>query len=349
MGGTAARRLLMLVGDSRLAAKVERVAVSCGVTAVPVTLTDPALGGYHDTVVVDAAAAARLAAQSSRPRRVALVAAEAPDEPVWRLALNVGAQAVAVLPREASVLAGWLVDAPVTRHGGVLLSCLPGRGGAGASTLAASLALAAGVHAGSAMLLDLDPTSGGQDLLLGVERKPGARWSDLSDGLEHAEAPLERVPSVAGVSVLSTDSRAPDRLGSTEVDRIVTAAVSAHPAVVADLPRGHGAATVLARSQLAFVVTTADVRGVAAARRAVSAARTQASDVRVVVRRPSPGDLRPRDVADAVEAPLAAVWPWDRRLGALVDAGAFAARWSRTTAGAVAKELVTELLPEAVA
>ena len=56
-----------------------------------------------------------------------------------------------------------------------VLAVVGGSGGVGASTFAAALATAAA----PATLIDLDPVSGGIDVLLGIEDVPGARWSGL--------------------------------------------------------------------------------------------------------------------------------------------------------------------------
>ncbi|MDX6496414.1 MAG: hypothetical protein QOE17_2400, partial [Gaiellales bacterium] len=71
--------------------------------------------------------------------------------------------------------------------------------------------------------------------------------------------------------------------------------------------------------------------------------RSRCSDVRLVVRQ-GPGDLRPEDVATAVGAPVAAVWPWDRRLDAVVEAGNFCRGWQRSRVAAIAARLLKELL-----
>jgi hypothetical protein len=95
------------------------------------------------------------------------------------------------------------------------------------------------------------------------------------------------------------------------------------------------------------VVVPAEVRAVAAAAALVEDLVGGGADVRLVVRHPGPGDLRRGDVADAVNAPVVAVWPWERRLGAVVDGGRLARAWRATAAAGVAARLL-DLLQDPV-
>src|SRR6185312_17116098 len=89
-----------------------------------------------------------------------------------------------------------------------MIGVIGGNGGVGASTFAAVLAWAAV----SGVLVDLDPVGGGVDVLLGIERAPGARWSGLRlDGGRLAPEVLTAgLPRWAGVPVLAADRSPPD-------------------------------------------------------------------------------------------------------------------------------------------
>src|SRR5207244_4254134 len=86
-----------------------------------------------------------------------------------------------------------------------VVGVIGGCGGAGATLLAASLALAAARRPAGAMLIDLDPFGGGIDLLLGLEDRPGLRWPDLADiGSRVSPEALHGVlPRLRGLPVLS--------------------------------------------------------------------------------------------------------------------------------------------------
>src|SRR4051812_47172287 len=112
-------------------------------------------------VVVDDVCAQRLAAaRLPRRGRVLLVTTRAAvREATWRDALALGADQVAALSDEAAV-AQWLAAVAEPESTGRLMCCMSARGGAGASTLAAALGLAAAADR-DALLLDGDLHGGG--------------------------------------------------------------------------------------------------------------------------------------------------------------------------------------------
>ena len=299
-------------------------------------------------VVVDAASAHRLLALGVPRRAAVAMAAPGPgDVATWQLAVAIGADAVHVLPDDQGQLVDWLATALQPAPCGRLVAVVAGRGGAGASTLAAALALTAADDA-STLLLDTDPLGGGHDVLLGIEQADGARWPAFAgaSGVLDAGALLLALPVVGDLRVLSCDRETPAALPATAVESVLTAALVSCAVVVADLPRAPGpaAAVLAARAQVALVVVPAEVRAVAAAVAVVRRLRDGCDDVRLVVRHPGPSDLRVDDVARVAEAPVEAVWRWDRRLGRATDSGRFPAAWRRSTVGPVARSLATLLV-----
>jgi len=348
------RRVRLAAGDREVAASVRRVAAVAGLAVVEVAPGERPAWSDAQPLIVDVELAARLPAGAGAGRGGGLLLATSaePSAEDWRCAVQLGADAVLTLPREERALLDWLVGAGPARPEGRLVCCLPGRGGAGASTLAAALALAAAAGGASTLLVDADPSAGGQDLLVGIEQREGVRWPEVAAADELDPGGLAgAVPSVGGVGVLSCAAQQEAPLTPAALDAVLTAGLRGHAVVVADLPhqRDPAAAVALARAHAALVVVPAEVRAAAAAGAVVAVARGACADVRLVVRTPGPGDLRPRDVAEAAGAPVAAVWPWDRRLAAAVDAGAFSARWRRTTVGAVARRLSAQLFAGAAA
>ena len=105
-----------------------------------------------------------------------------------------------------------LAAAPVSadegdRPGAPIIGLIGGRGGAGASVIAAALARAAVDARYECVLVDADPLGGGADLLLGAEDEPGLRWPDLSAARGRL-APgvlLAGLPVIDGVHVVSWD------------------------------------------------------------------------------------------------------------------------------------------------
>lgn len=194
----------------------------------------------------------------------------------------------------------------VDEHGGPVIGVIGGSGGVGASSLAAVVALAAA----PAVLVDLDPASGGADVVLGADELPGARWSGLrvaGGRLDPGEL-VGGLPTVAGTAVLAADVA---ELDPDAVAQVIAAAASTRP-VVLDLPRAGGSVrdVGLAACDLVAVLARADVGGLVAAHAvlgAVEAAGTTPSGgaggagIGVVVRR---GHVPAADAAVLVGAPL---------------------------------------------
>ena len=216
----------------------------------------------------------------------------------WASAVELGAERVAVLPADEAWLLSRAVAAvrsPVER--GWLVAVGGSCGGAGASTVAAAVALAA---APGAVLVDADPWGGGLDLLLGAERVEGLRWPELTGlrGRVAGDALLAALPEIGGVHVLAASrtarsTRSPPRPSLA----VVEAARSAGRPVVVDLPRGGaaadgGSAAVLADADRALLVVPARLRAATAARLLVDAPGSAWSAAQLVVR-PVPGGLVP--------------------------------------------------------
>lgn len=212
------------------------------------------------------------------------------------------------LPADEAELMARLAETLEPARAATTVAVVSGRGGAGASTLAGALALAAAARGDTAWLVDLDPLGGGADSVLGAELAAGVRWAELSgtDGRVSARALRDAAPQVSGVCVLAADGRTID--GGPEpaaVRSVLAAARRGGGTLVLDLPRHPTAArhTALAVADRVLLVVPAEVRAVLAARQVV-AALEPAGATGVVVRR-VPGGLPPAEVARAVDLPLA--------------------------------------------
>ncbi len=249
------------------------------------------------------------------PRRPGIVVLCSGDPPpdVWQQALALGVEKVLSLPAGESWLLSAFADAadrPAATVGRVVV-VIGGRGGAGASVLAAAVALTALRSGSGALLVDGDPLGGGLDLVLGAESDAGLRWPDL-------RIQGGRVPVSALRSALPGRSAGPARLAVVSCDRdgpgpepdamaaVVDAGRRGGDTVVCDLPRHlpPSAGAALDRADLAVLVVPAEVRACAAARRIAATVQERGVCLRVVVRGPAPGGLPADDVARAVGAPL---------------------------------------------
>jgi len=134
----------------------------------------------HAPLVLVGADALASTALRTLPRRPGLVVVTSNELPAiaWASAVELGAERVVVLPEDEAWLltrASEAVRSPAER--GWLVAIGGSCGGAGASTVAAAVALAA---APGVLLVDGDPWGGGLDLVLGAERAEGLRWPDLA-------------------------------------------------------------------------------------------------------------------------------------------------------------------------
>jgi hypothetical protein len=159
--------------------------------------------------------------------------------------------------------AGWLgavIEAPV-------IGVVGGRGGVGASGFAATLAAIAARRYGRCALVDLDPPSGGLDVLLGIEDVGGARWSGLRLAGGHLDSDVlfDGLPAWHDVRVLAADNAVEP--AEEAVAQVVEVARRGAP-VVLDLGRWPCPSREVAVSRCVMVVLVVrpDVAGVTGAR-----------------------------------------------------------------------------------
>jgi secretion/DNA translocation related CpaE-like protein len=273
-----------------------------------------------------------------------MVLAGEPPAHAWPLAVALGAEGVFVLPRDERQLLDWLAALTEPTARARVVCCIPAVGGCGSSTLAAGLAFAAGARGQEVLLLDTDPCAGGIELLVGAEDLSGSRWQDFSNasGVLSATVLADSLPCLGRVRIMSCVRCSRQAMAVPAVESVLAAGRRGHDLVVVDSPNQLGEVSSLLTDGADTVVVTvaAEVRAVSAATGLVAALNERCGDIRLVVRQPGPGSLRPRDVADAVGAPVAAVWARDRKLAALVERGGFSRGWRRTNLAGVAASLL---------
>jgi secretion/DNA translocation related CpaE-like protein len=286
------------------------------------------------------------------PRRagVVLVGLDLDDAGVWRLAVEIGAPEVAFLPDAE----GWLVDrlAQAVEENGppaALLAVLGGRGGAGATTLAAALAVT-GVRAGHrALLVDADPLGGGIDLVLGGEEQDGLRWPDLagSRGRLPAASLPGALPRLHDLAVLSWDRGDAVAVSAEAVTAVLGAASRSSDLVVVDLPRSldAGATAAVVAADTVLLLVPAEVRACLAAARVAAAVRPLCRDLRLVVRGPAPAGLEARVVAESLGLPLAGVLRPEPGLAAALERGEVPAGRGRGPLATFCRALLEEVVP----
>lgn len=332
-GDTA--RALVVTADPDLLDHVLRIAAAAGVEIE--VAHDPGaarlrygrpplilLGGDQ----VDACVRARL------PRRPGVVIAcrDGRDSRPWDDAHLLGAEHVVLLPAAEPWLHERFASTRAVARGGRVLAVLGGRGGAGASVLAAGLAVTACRERLRTLLVDADPLGGGADLLLGWEEMRGLRWPQLAraSGPVDPAALVEALPSRGDLVVLSCARDVPDEespvmpaLPADAMAAALDAGRRGRDLVVVDVPRrlDEAAAVVLQAADRALLVVPAELRAAAAAARIVDLVLAQRRELSVVVRGPGPGRLGATEMAQALGLPLAGVLRPEPRLAAALERG----------------------------
>jgi secretion/DNA translocation related CpaE-like protein len=330
--------------DLGLMADARRLCATAGLDVeVAATLDVRRWWSSATAVLLDSAAAAQLTSGGlPRRPRVALLTRE--DDPgAWRLAVHLGAEQVAVLPLDEPALLRGVLSARTSAGGMPVVACIPASGGAGASTVAAGIGLAAARRGTETLLVDADAGGGGLDLMLGAEHAPGLRWGDVAalDPATPAEVILDGLlrpaPRLRLLSWGREEAGAePPRAGWPMGDVTGAAGLGL---VVLDMPRPTADATTPA-VDLVLLVARAGVRQSVAAAAVATRLRRTCEDVRLVVRGASRGGLSATDVAIAVGLPLAAELPEDRRLPAAADDGQLARALARMPFDSIVESLV---------
>lgn len=338
--------VLTVVGSDELSAHAERVTAAAGARLVSVAAPGRRRWLGAAAVLLDDNGA-RCCLERGLPRRdrVMLLAPVGPQASVWQTAVAVGAEHVFTLPAQEALLVGALAEAVESGSGlrvgaGTVIAVLPGRGGGGASVFATALAQCAG----DALLIDLDEHGGGIDLLAGAESQPGLRWPDMGGHGGRLAWPAVRqaLPRREGVSILSA-ARSGHDVEPELVGAFVDAGRRGGVTVICDAPRHLSPVTrsALELADLVVVVTTCDLRGVAACAALTAAVRTINSNVGVVLRGPAPGGLSAREAADVIAAPLLAAVRVDLSLAEHLERGGLRLGPRSRLAGAARRVLAT--------
>ena len=246
---------------------------------------------------------------------------------LWRQALLIGAEHVVALPHADDWLAERLTPAAVEFGSPARVLAIGGVcGGAGASTLAVGLAVAAR-HAGHRVLLiDADLTGGGLDLLLGAETRPGARWPELAltSGRMSAETLIPALPTPHGISLISASRDSQAHPTPQAWESILECAVRTFDAVVIDLGRAELDHFVLEllhqmNAPVWWIVPTR-IRAIAAASVVIERASSVWTNQEIIVRKVD-RSMNANDVVRALGKTVRASIPEDSKVIAAAEQG----------------------------
>lgn len=301
-------------------------------------------------VVLDSRAADACAGRMPRRRRVVLLCEGSPGLEDWKRATAVGAEHVLGVPADEGALVTILGERPERPDAdGTVVAVLGGCGGAGASTMAAALALTAaeGRRKASTLLVDLDVLGSGSDVLLGIEDRPGLRWPGLTleAGRVSAAALRDALPARGdALRVLASGALGKSAPTAGAARAVVDAGRRAGDLVVCDLARSASAATdaILEIADMVALVVPATVRACIAAEKVAAWASERNPNQGLVVRGPAPGGLRAADIADVLGLPLLASMRADRALTGMLEHGGL--RLGRRSPLAAAAESVLDVV-----
>jgi secretion/DNA translocation related CpaE-like protein len=291
------------------------------------------------------------------PRRPGLVIATKlyNDAVAWDLAYDLGAEHVISLPTGQ----GWLINRfsdleHVAEGKGTVLTVVGGRGGAGASVLAAALCVTA-VHEGfRTLLVDADPLGGGADLLFGWEKLHGLRWGELAEsggGLD-PQTMVGALPNRGDLVLLACDrgkQAEPTPTSDLPADLMQTTLETGRKGrdlVVVDLPRRFDEASeyALRTADRSLIIVTPELRATAAAARVAGAALAQRAELSVVVRHETTRRMSANEVAKTLELPLAGQIKSESRLADALERGCPPASDQRGPLAAFCRQLLQKAM-----
>jgi secretion/DNA translocation related CpaE-like protein len=319
-----------VTSDPVLADQLLRLAAAAGVPLHVASRADDVPGPLtaRPGVLADSNAVEELLGRApDHRRRTVVVCPVPPSDTLWRQAVALRAERVLTLPGDDEDVLEWLVDVSDTpRATAAVVAVIGGRGGAGASTLAAGMARAAGRQRGrEVFLVDLDPLGGGLELLLGCEDVPGLRWPDVAAtrGRISPVALRDALPRDDGVALLSWPRDGRADVTATAVPGLLQAMRRGADLVIVDLPRhlDEPARAAIGSLDTVFVLSTADVRGVAGSARVVEAVRAECNDIRLVVRHGRAASITPEAIAVTLNVPLAGGLPSVRGIERAINEG----------------------------
>jgi len=343
----ARHRPLLITEDSRLIDEVLNLAAAVGADLHVAPHASRGLWATSPLVLVGGDALVGLVRRPLERRRdvvVVLADGHADDDGAgmptspepWRDAVAIGAEHVIVLPEAQRWLGDRLssaIEGP--RRDGRVVAVTGACGGAGASTLATAMALAARRAGRSVLLVDGDPLGGGIDVGLGCEALPGVRWGDLAEGEGRLSAATldAALPHPHGIALLSHGRQGPTAPRSEVMTTVLDAGVRGYDLVLIDQPR----AMLLDGSLDArhvFVVVPNRIRAISAAAVTLPRLGALAGDVHLVLRRSARG-IAARDVERALGVTIVGEFPEDPRLAAAAEVGDLPADGLVRTAGAL--------------
>ena len=246
---------------------------------------------------------------------------------LWQQALLIGAEHVVALPQADDWLAERLTPTSIAATTPARVLAIGGVcGGAGASTCAVGIAVAAQQAGHRVLLIDADLTGGGLDLLLGAEARPGVRWPELAltSGRMSADTLIPALPTPHGISLISASRDSQAHPTAQAWLSILECAVHTFDVVVIDLGR-----TELDHDVLEFLklinapvwwIVPTRIRAIAAASTVIDRGSSIWANQEIVVRKVD-RSMNANDVGRALGKAARASIPEDSKVIAAAEQG----------------------------
>ena len=194
--------VLLIASDQGLIIEIQKITAVTGCKLKVSTQVNPIEINNSKTVLIDANLDV-----SINHHDVVLITTGKPATEIWHRAVATGARYVAFLPEARE----WLIQnlIPQTIRNAKVIGVIGASGGIGASLLASQIATDYAKSKHIVLLTELSKTSGGLDVLWGIEEDKGLRWSDLAGNnkLFFNQDFLRALPSSNSVAILSTDTK----------------------------------------------------------------------------------------------------------------------------------------------
>jgi secretion/DNA translocation related CpaE-like protein len=163
----------------------------------------------------------------------------------------------------------------------------------------------------------------------------------------HPPALVDALPGEGSLAVLSFDRTALTEVPPQAMAAALDAGRRGRDVVVVDIPRRFDDASLLAltSAERCYVVVLAELRACAAAQRIVAEVGRHCPAMALVVRLTDPGGVRPQEIAEALDLPLAGVLVPEPRLVRSMAAGHPPARTGRGPLAELCALLLADLAP----
>ena len=274
----------------------------------------------------------------------ALILTGSPSPHTWRIAAQIDAKHLVLLPESKT----WLIEfLKVNQVSPAQTAAFIGAaGGVGTSTLTLTVAKHFATLGKRVVVVDLDFTSVGMQIAAGADKYPGLTWSNLLREANDADpvALFDALPQIHGVRILGNESLS-ESVSPQLIRETLVKLRNSSDVLVIDAGRWSYCERLLEDfSGANFLVVPNTVRGCAVGREIYT--DTHAKDLQLIVREVPGSALNPLAIAQSLNKPLAKVIPNDHRICELSEQGQMLAGGNLSKFNRAISQLCSERIDE---